>query len=286
MTPLPVVATVREAYAFAWQHLGAVIGLIWVPMLVLTISGFFAKQRFYNDLIEALSSGNGANLGPSMLMMLGYVVAALLFYAMMIAAVTQLALGQRSGPVVAHFAFGAPEWRTFRALAGLLGLALLILMTAVMAVSALLAMAGGGKTGPQDGMALVLVLYGLIIAGAPRFLLLLPAVAVAESEPALRRTWSLSAGHFWRLLAVLVLTFVPPLTLLVVVETLLAGPMAALDASGDKMLIVSSVMRARQVLPLSSGLGFLVAPLLVALFSGASVSVWRAIKEKAPALTE
>jgi hypothetical protein len=37
------------------------------------------------------------------------------------------------------------------------------------------------------------------------------------------------------------------------------------------------------VLPLISGLGFLISPLVVGLFAGASVSVWRALKDE-PAL--
>jgi hypothetical protein len=40
-------------------------------------------------------------------------------------------------------------------------------------------------------------------------------------------------------------------------------------------------MRARETLPLLSGLGFLVSPLVVGLFAGASVSAWRALSEDA-----
>ena len=71
MRRIEVVATIRDAYVFAITHLGGVIGLIWVPMVLATIMGFFSLQRYYNDFIDAMASGNVAALGPSMLMMLG-----------------------------------------------------------------------------------------------------------------------------------------------------------------------------------------------------------------------
>src|SRR5689334_19267923 len=87
MRRIEVLPTIRDAYVFAFTHLGGVIGLIWVPMVLATVMGFFSFQRYYNDFIDAMASNNVAALGPSMLMMLGYVVAALLLYAVMFVAV-------------------------------------------------------------------------------------------------------------------------------------------------------------------------------------------------------
>jgi hypothetical protein len=280
MARLPVVATIRDAYLFTLHHLGAVIGLIWVPMLVLTVTGFFSMQRYYNDLIDALSSGNAANLGPSILMMLGYLVAALLLYAVILVSVVQLALGQRTGSVMAHFSFGALEWRMFRALASLFGLALMVMLTVILAGNAALALASGSPHigEAQGGTILLLVVYFLLVAGAPRFLMLLPAVAVAETGPALRRCWALSAGNFWRLLAVLVAMILPVMLVFTAAEAVLSAAAPPLDIASEKMLMISGLVRARQVLPLMSGLSFLFSPFLVALFCGASISAWRALK--------
>ena len=66
MRRIEVVATIRDAYVFAVTHLGGVIGLIWVPMVLATIMGFFSLQRYYNDFIDAMAGGNVAALGPSM----------------------------------------------------------------------------------------------------------------------------------------------------------------------------------------------------------------------------
>src|SRR6478736_6250566 len=141
MRRIEVVATIRDAYVFAVTHLGGVIGLIWVPMVLATIMGFFSLQRYYNDFIDAMAGGNVAALGPSMLMMLGYLVAALLLYAVMFVAVVQLALGARGAPQFAHFAFGNLEWRMFRAFLGFIGVILVLAIPAFVVAQSVVALA-------------------------------------------------------------------------------------------------------------------------------------------------
>ena len=34
MTKIPVLDTIRAAYRFTFTHLGAIIGLIWLPMIL------------------------------------------------------------------------------------------------------------------------------------------------------------------------------------------------------------------------------------------------------------
>jgi hypothetical protein len=284
MRRIEVVATIREAYAFALSHIGGVIGLIWVPMVLATIMGFFSLQRYYNDFIDAMAGGNVAALGPSMLMMLGYVVAALLLYAVMFVAVVQLALGARAAPAVAHFAFGNLEWRMFRALVAFIGVVLLLVLPAFIVADAVFTVAGA-KLPQSAGPALMLMIfYGVVMLAMPRFFLLLPTVAVAETVPVLRRAWMLSAGNFWRLLVVLLAVFGPILLCFVCLELVLAARAPAHGPAGnEQMQLLAGIMRARDVLPLISGLGFLVSPLMVGLLAGASVSVWRALKDE-PAL--
>jgi len=284
MRRIEVVATIRDAYVFAATHLGGVIGLIWVPMVLATIMGFFSLQRYYNDFINAMAGGNVAALGPSMLMMLGYLVAALLLYAVMFVAVVQLALGARAAPQFAHFAFGNLEWRMFRAFAAFIGVILALAIPALIAANAVFALAGGAQ---DMGPALMpVIFYGVMLIAMPRFFVLLPTVAVAENAPVLRRTWMLSAGNFWRLLAVLLAIFGPILLLFTgLAEVALAGHPAPAPAAGGtrEMVMMAAIIRARDILPLISGLGFLISPLLVGLLAGASVSVWRTLKDE-PAL--
>jgi hypothetical protein len=280
MRHIAVVATIRDAYKFAATHLGGVIGLIWVPMVLLTVMGFFSFQRYYNDFIDAMASGNVATLGPSMLMMLGYLLAALLLQAVIYVSVIQFALGSRTAPSVAHFAFGALEWRMFRAFLAFVGIILALVLPAFIAANAALGMAGNRIPAGVAPMLLMLILYGAILLAMPRFLALLPTIAVAENAPVLRRAWALSAGNFWRLLAVLVAIFGPVFVLFAGVEMALASHGAVPLAGTDQVMLVASLVRAREILPLVSGLGFLISPLVVALFAGASVSAWRALKDE------
>ena len=281
---IEVVATIRDAYVFALANLGGVIGLIWVPMVLATIMGFFSLQRYYNDFIDAMASGNVAALGPSMLMMLGYLIAALLLYAVMFVAVVQLALGARSAPAVAHFAFGNLEWRMFRALLAFIGVVLVLALPAFVVSDAFFAVAGKGLPKSAGPALMLLTFYGVVLVAMPRFFVLLPTIAVAENAPVLRRAWTLSAGNFWRLLAVLLAVFGPILLLFTGLELVLAGRAPAQAAGGtEQMQMLAAIMRARDVLPMISGLGFLISPLVVGLLAGASVSVWRALKDE-PAL--
>ena len=277
MARVPVVATIRDAYVFTAANLGGIIGLIWIPMVLVTIMGFFTLQRYYNDVIEAMASGATAMLGRTMLMMLGYIVAALLLYAIMYVAVVQLALGKRSAAAWAHFAFGAEEWRMFRAFLAFAGL-LLAFMIPVLVIGTA-ATGGGGTPGPAMA-GLVLLVYGVLILAVPRFLALLPALAVAETAPVLRRSWQLSTGNFWRLLAILAGIFIPILMVMGLLQVALAGRAPTASAGSDQMQLMASLLRARETLPLASGVVFFISPLLIGLFSSASVSAWRALKNE------
>src|SRR3984957_12929341 len=209
MRPLPVVATIRDAYLFAATHLGGVIGLIWVSMVMITIARFFTFYRFYNDFIDVMASGNAAQMGPTLLMMLGYLVAALLLYAVMFVAVVQLALGARTAPTLLHFAFGPAEWRLFRAFCSMAGLLFLASMAVLSLARVLLQSAASQPMQAAVGGFVLLMMLTASLVLASRFLLLAPAIAVGETEPVLRRAWGLSAGHFLALLGILLLLFLP-----------------------------------------------------------------------------
>jgi hypothetical protein len=280
MRRVPVVATIRDAYAFTATHLGGIIGLIWVPMVIVTVAQFFTFHRYYNDFIDFMASGNAAQMGPSVLLMLGYIVAALLLYAVMFVAVTQLALGTRSNGAIVHFAFGPLEWRMFRAFFAFTGLMVLAAVVIMMAANAALMLGGSKLSQAAAGGIMGLGLLCLALVLTPRFLLLLPAVSVAESAPVLRRAWFLSAGNFLRLLAVFLGLFAPLFVMLVAVDFALADKVPSVAAAGEQVQLIATVMHARQTLPLACGLSFLFSPLIVGLFAGASVSTWRALKDE------
>src|SRR5258708_32584350 len=146
MRRISVVATIRDAYIFTLTQLGGVIGLIWVSMVMVTVARFFTFYRFYNEFGDFLASGNAARMGPSLLMLLAYLVAALLLYAVMLVGLIQLASGTRAAPSFIHFSFGALEWRMFRALFAFVGLMMLAGMSVLLAFDAILALMPGAKS--------------------------------------------------------------------------------------------------------------------------------------------
>jgi hypothetical protein len=283
MRRISVVATIRDAYMFATSHLGGVIGLIWVPMLLATVMGFFSSQRYYNDIIDAIAGGNVSAMGSSVLMMLGYLVAALLLYAIMLVAAVQLALGARSAPAIAHFAFGTLEWRMFRAFIAFIGLVLLLTIPAFALADAASGWAGSRLPQAAAPFFLAALLYGIVLLAMPRFFALLPAIAVAETAPVLRRAWMLSAGNYWRLVVVMLAILGPMVVLFIGLEIFLAQHNPVAGGGSQQEQLVASLMQARRTLPMIAGLSFLVSPLLVGLLAGASVSAWRALKDE-PAL--
>jgi len=279
MRRVPVIATIRDAYIFTATHLGGIIGLIWVPMVLATVMGFFSFQRYYTDFSDALASNNATALAPSLLMMLCYLVAALLLQAIMYVAVVQMALGARAAPAIAHFAFGNLEWRMFRAFLAFIGICLTLVVPVIVIGGAVLKEAGRQADPTQIGF----VFYAVIALAMPRFFALSPAIVVGENNPVLRRAWMLSAGNFWRLLAVLAGIFGPIVILFNALNLVLMGHGGVALSGDDSEQMRQAVARARDVLPLISGLGFLISPLIVGLFAGASVSAWRVLKDE-PAL--
>ena len=136
MRRFPVLAVVREAYAFTFAHLGAVIALIWLPMALVTVLGFFVEQRIFAALQAAYAAHGAAAAGPVLLLFPAYIILAMLLYAAMMAAVAGLALGTRQ-PGRIPFHFGMAEWRLFRAWFGLTLFLLVPLVLFMLGASAL-----------------------------------------------------------------------------------------------------------------------------------------------------
>jgi len=279
MRRIAVVATIRDAYIFTLTQLGSVIGLIWVAMVVLTVARFFAFHRFYDAFIEFMAGANPAQMGPVLLMMLAYLMAALLLYAVMLVGVVQLAMGTRAAPSVIHFTFGALEWRMFRAFFAFVGLMMLVSMSILLAVDAVVAFVPGAKLDQAaigNVMALAMLAVGMVLAA--RFLLLLPAIAVQETGPALRRAWALSAGNFWPLVAVLIGLFLPLLVVFVLIDAGMGERGLAVAGGSPQLQVADAIKHMQGTLPITCGLSFLFSPLVVGLLASASLSIWRTLK--------
>ncbi|HEX4117679.1 MAG TPA: hypothetical protein VHX99_02665 [Rhizomicrobium sp.] len=278
MTKIPVLDTIRAAYRFTFTHLGAIIGLIWLPMILATVIGFFVLQRFFSALADAFASNNFALAGPAILGLISFLLVGLLLFAMMAVPVVQLALGSRKSGALAHFAFGMAEWRLFRASLGVVGFLFALLL--------ILSTALGAALGPRAMSANLIALflfYAAAIFFGLRFGFLLPGVAVEEAGPVLPRSWILSNGNFWRILAIFLAVAVPLRLLMVAVEVAAEGPGILMPQFMTSTAMVAVQLHAEnQSMPITAGILFLIAPLALGLMMGASAHAFQALKNPHP----
>jgi hypothetical protein len=280
MNKVPVLATIREAYRFVFVNLGAIIALIWLPMLVVTVMGYFVLTRYYDAFASALASGDYAAMGPEALGLLVYLLVTLLIGAMMSVPVAGLAMGGRKPETLVHFAFGATEWRLFRALLGLIGFMLVPLL--LIGVASNVMQSSGVAMGPlhvTSALALLVVLfYFSCIYFGLRFAFLLPVLAIRDNGRLLPRAWALTRGNFWRLFAVALCTAGPVLLLAFVLEAVLEGPALVMPQLSNTTAVAAAQFHAMSLnMPLTSGVGFLIAPLLLGLVVGAAAAALRAL---------
>jgi hypothetical protein len=272
--PLPVIATIREAYDFTFANLGAIIALIWVPMVLVTVGEFFIGQHYLREVNAAMAAGNPNAAGPAALAIFFFWLGKLGLYAMMLTAVTQLALGQRKPGAMFHFSFGALEWRTFR---NLFGLVLFLLPGALLLMLGIGSASAGGAVN-AIALATVAVLVCAVIYFTVRLASLLLPVVLHEEKQVLVKSWSLTAGNFWQLLGIYVGALLP---IYVVTLLVMASIVGSSLPQGETMPTVEQVEAVRsQHLPVLSGLVFFIAPLMIGLIVGASVISWRKLTAK------
>lgn len=196
MNKLPVGKTIIDAYGFTFGHLGAIIGLIWFPMVISTLLNFLPMLAGNYGDPGSTFAGSGAieDLAVQLL--------TLLLSSVMYVAVARQALGLRSGQAVFYFALGQPEFRVYG------GLLLIYFAVALVALAFV-----AGQSMPGAGVALagwlavpavVLVFYLAIRFG----FLLVPAIVV-ENRIDFPRVWSLMRGNFGRVIAILAAVALP-----------------------------------------------------------------------------
>jgi len=144
-------------------------------------------------------------------------------------ALVRLALGPSTsvGEAIAHGARRFPATLgAFLLLCLALGVIVIPLMV-VLALSGAVALPVEGRTPPPSFMVLAFaIMIGTLLIGV-KFMLTIPISAAEESGPLhiLKRSWRVTAGHYWRLLAFLLLMIVTTIVLLIAAQSvgLIAG---------------------------------------------------------------
>jgi hypothetical protein len=296
MIKIPVGQTIRFAYAFTFEQIGTIIGLIWIPTVINAVGSFFVFGAYNTAMVQAGSSGNPAVAGPQFAMMLVYFFVAFFLVAMMAVAVTQQALGLRKGPALAHFSLGSAELRVFGGFFGLyiffflfvVVFALIVAAAGIVvgatvkgnAAAASVIGAGGGLLGMAAFAALIYMFVRLSFLFIPS--------AVSEGEFGLTRSWHLTMGNFWRILAVGLAVLMPLILIQGVAEYFILGP-AYFTSIADSLRDTANVSRYSAVqaqivearMPFLLGMGLLIAPILQGLLFAPAAFAYRILAGKA-----
>lgn len=277
MNKLPVLKTIRFAYAFAFGDIGTIIGLVWLPTLLIAILQFLPYALGTQSATDGKAAAGAAGLAN-----LAFLSFALILYAVNAVSVTRQALGLRKGGASFHFAVGAPEWRVLGAnllCAFILGALVLTYWSGFALTSSYL------RTGGEPA-ALGLLLYAvagvclLLFAGLRLVFLVIPLV-VAEEKVNLRRAWNLTRGNFWRIFAVMLAVVLPLLVVQFGATIAIAGPQFVAPLP-DKPEAMAAAINARSLLldkhmPMLIGLFLLLAPFNFGLTLGAEAAAYQAL---------
>ncbi|MGD0864216.1 MAG: hypothetical protein ABSA49_01535 [Rhizomicrobium sp.] len=206
MNKIPVGKTITYAYSFTFGHLGTIIGLVWLPLVIMTVLGFLPRLAG-----SGLDSADQSPLAVGSQAIGGVAVIALTFllYAIICVAVTRQALGLRQGVASVHFALGMGEFRMFGALLLMFGVMVAFLITYLFVIA--IADSVGGNSAAAAIAASVIAMLGALalIYAVIRLVFLVVPVTVAEEQINLVRGWSLTQSNFWRILAVMLAVGLP-----------------------------------------------------------------------------
>ncbi|HEY2444780.1 MAG TPA: hypothetical protein VGI20_03480 [Rhizomicrobium sp.] len=282
MNRIPVAETIRFAYSFAFGQIGAIIGLVWLPLLIAALLQFlpYAIGTAYPP-----DATNAAQSTESALLNLMFAMGSLVLYAMNCVSVTRQALGLRQGAASIHFSLARPEGRMFAAIVicGLIVVSAVLLCLLVGTISDRL-------TGASAILVSVAILAGLcaIVWFTLRLVFFVPSVVVAEERVDLARAWTLSRQNFWRILAVVLAATVPILllqgaALLVVLGPAFVAPLPANTAAATVAFTQRLAMLDRHM-PTVIGLTLVLTPFNLGLTLGASAFAYRSLVPAKPSI--
>ncbi|HEV2562711.1 MAG TPA: hypothetical protein VGT78_11275 [Rhizomicrobium sp.] len=290
MEKIPVGQSIGGAYGFLFGRILTIIGLSWLPAVFYAVARLFFIQHASAGMLAAMH-GQSVPLQDH-LFHLGFFLFFILLISIIAVSLTREALGLGGERVLAHFVIGGKEIRLFFALVRfyilliVLIVALVILVVAVgMATKTALAQGMVPAQWPVQhaalGLAMLLACLAVLFV-VLRLTFLLAPVTVAEEHAKLSRAWSLSAGNFWRMLAIFLACAVPVFLILVAAEYALLGPQLRDIAhqmwTSGKHPDPDVLYRMSQdnILPLVAiaTVGLVV---LSALFAGASAAAYRAL---------
>ncbi|MGB8365640.1 MAG: hypothetical protein ACLQUZ_03495 [Rhizomicrobium sp.] len=310
MGKVPVWRTIGEALAFTFHRYPAILGVVWLPLLLMGLCAYFALGPLFEALgtiaMHAAQHPDEADFEQEMLRADRFVpafdVAVYLIMAWISVGVTKEALGLRSGPWFVYLGVGKAELLLIGAYLALFALiigveiAIILVFLLVFGIGALVV--GSGAIASVDWtllkpwaaaaiVAFALAVLCAFVYFAVRLTALLVPITVAEQRFGLVRSWQLSKGHFWNLLAIFVVTWLMLVVLELVtfavigVPLFFAASLAHAHANGPDA--VSLVFKSVEpYLPLGGVVLLAVSPVLYGLYIAPWAFAYRALVPETP----
>ena len=237
MGKIPVLQTIAETYAFAFRRYFPILGVIWLPFLLIMAASYYillpaltAMVTFLAEVAQhALQNPQTPYLPPSIwpmmrgLFLFEFVV--LLIFPVVAVGVTKEALQMRRGPWFVYLAIGKPELLVLGGIFTLIALyfgavVAMAIAGAIVGIVAGLVMAGsaGAHGNPAAAVAMTTLVtvhvviplfYLVLLYFGIRLSFLMVPVSTAEGRFGVWRSWVLTKGNFWRSLGVVLGTFLP-----------------------------------------------------------------------------
>lgn len=224
MAKIPLERTIGDTYGFAFRNFFSVLGVVWLPYLILAAGLVGAFFWIWPD-IQSIDwkTMHGDDPSPDKAaavriilklwaVLLPLQLFAIVMRAMITVGVQRKALGLHEGPVYAFFSLGSTVWRLIGAiiLAILAIAAMALALVAAVAAITLFAQRYGDNAALLAGCLAGVIAFCWGIYFAVRLTFFIPPAVVAEGGLGLARSWQLGAGNFWRIVVlVLVAIFVP-----------------------------------------------------------------------------
>lgn len=284
MNKIPVGQTINYAYSFGFGHFGAVLGIVWAPLLVLCVAAFFLYLPMLMTMISMAASGrpDPMALQQAIMQSIGAVflfdLIAIFILSVTTTGITRLALGL-DRPTAFYFSVGKQVWLNFASWIVLIILFIVFGFVVGIVLGVINAWVMTSFSDPQSMVLFSLVqMIALLLLFAflgIRLSYFISPVVVSEDKLGLFRSWQLTGGNFWRIFCVVLVIFLPPLIVfyLAIVGVVMAMGLPAIQAGEQlpmTMLIIIGVLYV------------LFAVLVMGMSNGAAAFAYRAIAGTPP----
>ena len=308
MQKIPVFQTVGRAYGFAFGRYLSILSVVWLPLLILLVLGYFLVLPRFPEMLRIFSqiaqhpNDNAANtelltqFNRSAAYLQLFNLVELAFGVVMLSGITKEALALRTGSRFYYLQFGSSELYVLVAVILMVVIIFGVMIAAFLGgllvglIGVLAAGAAGSGSGPTAAQAIIALIVGLaVFVGAfyvlARSLFLLVPVSIAENIVGIGRSWQLAHGNVLRIFATLLLTLLPLALIELVVVAALAVPVIMQFVDEEKRGGQQAVQHHVQALLLAApeyliGLavvGFVIAPVVYGLLVSLPAFAYRAL---------